>query len=189
MKLSVSVPDPLWERANEVRPGHNPSHLVQAALERMVDASSTAGLSTARPEGTETAFERARVRLAVEARAQFAHGYEAALGAAEQLPLWCIESLATYRNFDVKGWAGGFAMAQVRVDAGDAPPEEAPGKELIGALGRGLGDYLSPYFDDTFTPTVAYVRGYAQAMRDLWNDVYEGTTAVAPASDGAPMGD
>jgi post-segregation antitoxin (ccd killing protein) len=191
MKLSISVPDQLWERAKELRPELNGSHLVQTALERMVEASANAGLLTTRPERTEAAFERARTRIAAEARAQFEEGYAAGLEAAEQLPISCIESLATWRNFNVEAWAGGFALQQVRVDMGDAHPDEAPGKEIIETLGKGLGDIITPFFDDTFTPSVAYLRGYSQAMRDLWNDVYEGTTnpELVLEMDGAPMDD
>ena len=188
MKLSVSVPDPLWHRATELRPELNPSHLVQAALERLVDAAATATLPIHRPTASAKAFIEARDRLLSQARSEFEEGYSAALEAVEKVPLWSLESLATRFSFDVKRWASGYASDAVNADLGNIPKEWAPDSALIGALGRGLGSVVSPFFDDSFSPSVAYVRGFSQALRDLWTDVYEGG-AMLPADDEPPMGD
>ena len=67
-KLSVSVPDELWEQAQTQRPDLNPSHLVKAALETFTRPADTAGFSLARPADAEDDFAAARAKFADIAR-------------------------------------------------------------------------------------------------------------------------
>jgi len=113
--------------------------------------------------------------LADEARSQFESGYRAALAATESLGQWSIEHLATRYQWDVESWASSYAEASVRVDMGQLSDEFRPDRKVICALGKALGSFISPYFDDSFTPDSAYLRGFSQALRDLWAAVFQGT--------------
>lgn len=183
MKLSVSVPDDLWEESRAKRPDLNPSHLVQEALEGWTRSRATPAFSQDRPDDAETAFALARERLAGQARGEFERGYRAALAAAETLDLWVIESLAK-QHFDVVPWAKGFARSAVEVDIGNTPKEWGPNPEIIGALLKALGNLISPWGDDAFGPNAPYLRGFAQAMRDLWEESVEGTASRSGADRG-----
>ncbi len=143
----------------------------------MIASSGTLGFPVTRPADADDAFEIARHRLANEARLRFESGYRAGLEASQKLPQWSIESLATTNRWDVEKWAQSFANSSVMVDLGRLPEEFRPEHEVIEALGTALGTFLSPYFEDTFTPDTAYLRGFSQSMRDLWTSVFEGIPA------------
>lgn len=147
----------------------------------MISSAGTLGFSVSRPTDAEDSFELARRHLAAEARSRFELGYRAGLDTSQKLPQWSIESLAITYRWDVQKWANSFASTNVAVDMGRLPEEFRQDRNFIQALGDALGTYLSPYFDDAFTPDTAYVRGFSQAMRDLWTSVFEGT----PAPDGS----
>ena len=184
MKLSVSVPDELWERASAQRPDLKTSVLVQEALESWTRPEGTAGYSLARPEGVEELFEAARERLAAEARAQFERGYRAALEAAPSLAIWHIESLAEKR-YDVKAWIEPIVGGRVAMAVGQIP-DPSPGEPDLAmvALIRALGSLSGPWADDMFRPGPAYLRGFAQAMRELFDEVVAGQ--IPPAATAHP---
>ena len=75
VKLSVSVPDDLWDRARAVGGDQSPSHLVQSALRRLVaDASKAPGYSTEPPADAAEALQAASAKYAAEARNAFEIG-------------------------------------------------------------------------------------------------------------------
>ena len=173
MKLSVSVPDPLWDAARESRPDLNPSRLVQEALDSWVRARSATPYPVGRPRQADAHFDAARARLVATARAEFERGYVAAVECAEILDWVYFDSLARGR-FEVRSWAAGIASAAVQVDLGALPKEWGPAPATVRVLVQALGNIVSPFGDDMFTPSLPYVRGFAQAMRDLWTDAVEG---------------
>lgn len=176
MKLSVSVPDDLWESTRIQRPDLNPSHLVQEALEAWTRSHTEPAFSQDRPADAADAFSKVRDRLARQAREDFEVGYRGALQAAEVLEFWVIESLAD-RHFDVAAWADGFAWSAVAAAMGNIPREWAPDGEIIHILVKTLGSLVSPYGDDAFKPSAPYLQGFARAMRDLWQEAFEGTAS------------
>lgn len=191
MKLSVSIPDDLWDRAREIRPDLNPSHLVQEALASWAEPRRTPGFSIEPPEGTETAFLQVRQRLASQAREEFVAGYRAALTAAQELPWWWLQSLAS-ESFDIQAWAQHQGTAALNASLGTIPKDWGPEPNAFAALIRGLGSLVgSPFGDDHFAPSLPYIRGFAHAMRRLWDEVVEGHTGdvnnrSAAQQDNAP---
>ena len=173
MKLSVSVPEPLWDSARESRPDLNPSRLVQEALDSWVRTRSATPYPVGRPPEADARFDAARARLTATARAEFERGYVAAVKCAETLDWDHFQSLARGR-FEVRTWAANIASAAVQADLGAIPREWAPAPATVSLLLEALGSIVAPFGDDMFTPSVPYVRGFAQAVRDLWTDAVEG---------------
>lgn len=180
MKLSVSVPDDLWNEARQSRPDLNPSHLVQDALIAWTRQRATDAFPQDRPPDADAAFSTARARLAASGREDFERGYRAAILAVESFSLVWFESLARAR-FDVVAWADGIADTERRAAAGQIPSDWAPDQQFSRALADALGSLFNPFGFDTFMPGVAYLRGFTKAMRDLWEGAIEGVAlAEAP---------
>ena len=186
MKMSVSIPDELWEDARSKRPDLNQSRLVQEALEAFRASRTSPGFSTERPADARPAFEKARDLLVADARKQFEDGYRAALEAAPDLEWWCLEKLAK-GHFDVRRWTEDLGQLRETAELGAIPWVWAPSDKVFGALIRSLGALPEPDVSELFMPQWPYLRGYAVAMRDLWTEVVEGLPsggeADHPASD------
>jgi hypothetical protein len=177
-KLSVSVPDELWDRAQTQRPDLNPSHLVQTALEAFTRPADTAGFSLARPEDTEEGFAAAKTQLASMARAEFESGYRAAVRTMPALSWWDIQGLAE-GNFDVAAWAKGYGDSEVAAQIGNIPKDWAPDPAVVKAIFQGLGGWIMPYGAEEPRPTIPFLRGFARAFRELWTQVNEGNEREA----------
>lgn len=213
MKLSVSVPDDLWEEARSVAAGpESSSAVVQEALRRWVtQARSGPGYATNPPEDVLGDMQEARERLSREARAEFGHGYAQGVQCARRLPWRAIENLADQHSFRVREWARAWAKAAVELDMAtpsqslsnaeqaeiinawlrsprrrpfdwtdvdaavqEADPEPGP-YVVVRALIPALGGLVPPYGDELeFRPSTTYLRGFTQAMRDVWSSVAEG---------------
>ncbi len=175
MKLSVSIPDDLWDEAKALGTDLNPSHLVQEALRRWVeDASRKPSFSVDRPGDIEADFETARMRFAEEARTEFERAYRTAVQVAVKLPWREIEYLAEHYKFNVERWAKANRESALMADLGQIPEDWAPQTEVINALIEGLGGLAHPTGDEMWHPSPTYLKGFAQAMRDLWTSVTEG---------------
>jgi hypothetical protein len=185
MKLSVSVPDDLWSEARHIRPDLNPSHLVQQALEAWTSGRAAPPFLGSRPPDADAAFASARDRFAAGARSEFERGYRAALVAAEALEFGYLQSLASDR-FDVVAWARGIGQTRVQADLGNIPKDWAPGPATINAIVDALGSLVPPFGDDAFEPSTPYLRGFAQAMRDLWEAAVEGAPLPKDGGDVGP---
>jgi hypothetical protein len=182
MKLSVSVPDDLWSAAREIRPDLNPSHLVQQALEAWTSMRAAPAFSRDRPPDADAAFVSVRDSVAAIARTEFERGYRAALSAAHVLEFGHLQSLSRGR-FDLATWARGIADAAVEADLGHIPKHWGPKPATIGALVETLGNLVPPFGDNEFGPSAPYLRGFAQAMRDLWEAAVEGAPSASEGSD------
>jgi len=95
-------------------------------------------------------------------REEFERGYSAALEVAERLE-WETIALLVEIRFDVKSWADGFARSAQKSEIESDNP-------LVVALVQALGSLISKYGRGAFTPTPIYLRGFVQAMRDLWDE-------------------
>ena len=209
MKLSVSVPDDLWEEARSIAAdSESSSSVIQEALRRWVrQTRSGPGYATSPPEDVVGELQEARERLAREARAEFGHGYAQGVQCARRLPWWAIEDLADHHRFRTREWARAWANAAVELDMAKPSPSrsKAEKSELIDARLRrpfdwtgvdaamqetatvprpyvavralipALGVLVPPYGDGLeFWPSTTYLRGFTQAMRDIWSSVAEG---------------
>jgi hypothetical protein len=189
MKLSVSVPDELWERAQMSRPDLNNSRLVQEALDQLTRPASSAGFSLDRPATAEEGFAKAKEQFATLARAEFERGYQAAVDLAPSLGWWNLQRLAE-SHFYVKGWVSSYMESYIAGEIGNIPKQWAPDGELIPALLKAFGNLVAPFGDDTWGPSIPYLRGAAQALRELWTAVNAGDTTPSESDDqdveGAP---
>jgi hypothetical protein len=213
MKLSVSVPDELWEEARSIATdSESSSAVIQEGLRRWVTQTrSGPGYATSAPEDVLGDLQEARERLAREARTEFAHGYGQAVQCARRLPWWAIENLADHHGFRVREWARAWANAAVELDmARPSPPLSKTDKAeiidawlrsprrrafdwtgvdadaqatsalpgpyvVVRALIPALGELVPPYGDELeYCPSTTYLRGFTQAMRDIWSSVAEG---------------
>jgi post-segregation antitoxin (ccd killing protein) len=161
MKLSVSVPDDLWETARARRPDLNPSHLIQEALESWQRQSPGTTSAVERPAAVEAQFIRARDRLAGQMREESDNGYRAALQLAE-VTQWRVIAFLAEDRFDVKTWAKTFVKVAEKANAKADDP-------LVLAMVRAVGNLVPGYGVDTFTPTPIYLQGFVSAMRELWD--------------------
>lgn len=113
MKLSFSVPDPLWLRARDAYPICSDSRLVQAAIECLIADSRSNYLEGPPPESAGR-LGCLRVRLSSEARAAFEAGYDAGLDLADVLDSWVLDRLATaqWRLDDLMGSQSALGLAE-----------------------------------------------------------------------------
>jgi hypothetical protein len=181
MKVSVSVPDGLWDRARSQRPDLNNSHLVQEALETFTKPADTAGFSLAMPDDVAGAFQAARDQLASLARTQFEEGYRAAVELTPKLGWWYVQRLVE-AHYDVKAWCSSVASSNVEEKLGHIPKGWGTDDEVIAGLLKALGNLVEPWGDDSFGPSIPYLRGFAQAFRELWEQVNVGESAGVEAT-------
>lgn len=177
-KLSVYVPDSLFEQARSLDTQANTSRLVQRALQRLVAEGEERPLyAGARPARADKQLAHLREKLATEARADYERGYSDALTAAESLPWWALEGLAD-NNFDLPRWCDGwFNAEQHRIDAavsGRQLVEGDKGPAWVTEIGHYLGRLINPI--DDWTPGRSYLRGFSDALRDAWDSVEHGRT-------------
>src|SRR5689334_5689709 len=147
-KLSIYVPEDLWDRVREQHPDANVSQVVQRGLGSLLaDVPAPAGSAyLKRPRGVEDRIEAAKARLAADARREYQQGYAAGLDVGDEVSLHQLNELAAL-NFDVARWLGGYGdavrwnineLAQwppdvlpetaMAVLSGAAPPSAIPGE-------------------------------------------------------------
>jgi hypothetical protein len=193
-KLSVSVADDLWEQAQAQAPAEtaaSPSALVQAALRAFVGTNppETARLRVTRPDGHKQTFERARIKLAQQAREEAERGYVAGLAIAEHLEWNDLERLAERFRFDIEAWARSYRDAAERADMRAAgyeaghPDEVAPREQLMQHLIVNLGNFASPHDAESWTPSPTYLRSVRQALGEMYLET------MAAADSGGDTGD
>lgn len=177
MKLSVSVPDELWEAAKAQRPDLNPSHLIQEVLEDWQRRGNGLTSRPSRPPETDDQFNRVRNGLAVEVRAEFVRGYRAALVLVESTNWMVLSALAEVR-FDVSAWAEMFASLATEAE-GDLTSGFL---HVVTAMTAAVGSLVPKYGEGAFRPTTTYHRGFVAAMRDLWNGASNDIDVAGPIS-------
>jgi hypothetical protein len=184
VKLSVSVPDPLWEEARQQRPDLNPSRLVQVALDSWVQPRSAPAFSLEPPADAGPAFAAAREHMAAEVRREFEEGYRAALAAANSIRLLTFQELADDYRFDVAAWARD--RARRAMEGVWMGPETwwAWDVEEGSAVAKALGSVIPhPALDTESGRTAPFVRGFAEALRNLWETVIQGPPADSRHAD------
>lgn len=164
-KLSVYVPDELWEKACQVDPLANRSQLIQRALEGLLQGRTSE--PSPLPQGAAEKISALREVFAAQAREEYETGYAGALEAAEAIPWHALERFANER-FDTRRWIG---RVRESVQTGIAYGEgEVP---WVYAIAKSLGDLADPigYDQFSFTPTRARIRGFGDALRAVWESV------------------
>lgn len=184
MKLSVSVPDDLWELAQSSAPEESsPSALVQEALRHWTTGNSVLpGVAAQRPAEYDKAFEQLQARMAAEAQAEAQRGYVAALSVAERLEWRQLDDLAERYKFDVAKWANAWRKAAEEADYAKAGLSTGWGErewseantQLLQSLMTALGNLASPHDMKEWVPSPTYIRGFRQALLELWRRITAG---------------
>jgi post-segregation antitoxin (ccd killing protein) len=158
-KLSISVPDQLWERARAVDADKNPSQLVQDALARFVADRQTdfAAAPAAESEGIAAIAQQKRA----EAEELYLVGYRAGADLAKKWP------------WEVLDWA-----SQLDFDLGRLQAEDEDSGDLVYPDGRVEDDILDA---DGWRRGRLFELGRQHALRDVWKAVTE--RSPEPRSD------
>jgi hypothetical protein len=193
-RLSVYIPDELLERARARDESANVSQLVQSGLRLLVGSERVAPVYEDVPEGSAVKLLELREHFLPLARVDYRAGYEIAQDAASCMPLQALDALAR-SGFDVERWIvpyrRGYGQELVdrtisrRSETDAKAPESGPSAEdgiasadywrWLVRSAAALGDLADPIgFDEfSFTPSHARVRGYADALREVWSELEE----------------
>jgi hypothetical protein len=171
-KLSVYVPDELWERVKETASGEKPknSQLVQMALEQMVNDREAERASYF----LNALLDQDRLSAVVEklragARAEFEEGYEGGLHLAEAL------DFADLRAIVNAGGLGGDGIEYLYEFSDDDAP---------GAWGRRYGAVFGYAGDEDWdTPGEAWRAGAEKAIADVWQALRASSWGTEPAGE------
>jgi hypothetical protein len=163
MKLSVSVPDELWEEARRRVDHDSPSAVVQSALSRLV-ATKAATDYQVRPASDEisAALDAARTRVVADAQEMFQTGYRHGLELAAKLGFRELEWIVR---------TGGLKAAKIASAAGPNPVYEPPIR--AGLLTKYYGSYADPLDGIDWTPARPTIEGIDAALHDVWQQVTE----------------
>jgi hypothetical protein len=170
-KLSVYIPDDLWEMAKRVSPEEGPSLLIQRGLRGLVESrSAVPAYAAERPAGAPEDLAAARTRLMKQARAQYEAGFQAgkrALNDTEAISGEALEALA-HRDFNLEQWLAPSRRLFAEMAADGKEPFKGFDWLLILSKPEYLGDFASPIRPANFEPNRPYLRGFADAMREMW---------------------
>ncbi|MBP1704794.1 MAG: hypothetical protein H6Q36_533 [Chloroflexi bacterium] len=103
-KLSLYVPDDLWNRARAVDPGLNQSQVAQRALQHWIETRPGPGSQAFEPPADSVPVPDSLVqRFAGEAREQYQAAYRTAFQLAERISWRSLDELAS-RGWDWATW-------------------------------------------------------------------------------------
>jgi hypothetical protein len=181
MKLSVSVPDELWDSVRKVINADSPSAVVQEALRRAAASPGAAPTYAEAPVDDELTKSMAAVRerMLVEARQLYQDGYRQGVELAGRL---------SWRELDWFAPQGLVAtaklIAQQHIEiAMDRAPEGA--KPLIDR--HLLIKYAGGYADQTgsvgWRPDRLTIEGLDRALRDMWEQLRSPHRSSSAATD------
>ena len=182
MKLSVYIPDDLYEEAKKVDPDLKPSAIIQDVLRSRVGERRFRPYRQLTPE-LESELESTRARVLDRVAEAYRVGYEVGLAFAPNLPWRAFENFAA-TNWDVRGWREAFDVEEYDyLDASDE--EKAHGLVVLdyeASLGAAIEE-AGGYFpvDDRMVPVGIASEGFVDAIRDVW------TGASGRAKDAASV--
>ncbi len=200
MKQTVYIPDDLLEQAQALWPSVNVSKLIQRGLAQLVDDFQGPIYADAGIDDVAGELERLRAHFANEAKDEYQRGYRKALRAADSLSLRLLEELAE-NHHDLKRVLRPYVNGALQDAMNSEPISSAQVTELLenrvkivplqskdrasrtaspwswlNRLAEDLGSMADPIgFDEfSFNPTRAFLRGYGDALHDVWSSVEEG---------------
>jgi hypothetical protein len=200
MKQTVYIPDDLLEQAQALLPSVNVSKLIQRGLAQLVDDFQGPIYADAGIDDVAGELERLRAHFANEAKDEYQRGYRKALRAADSLSLRLLEELAENHhdlkralrpyvngalqdamNFEPISSAQVTELLENRVkivplQSKDGASPTASPWSWLSRLAEDLGSMADPVGVDefSFNPTRAFLRGYGDALHDVWSSVEEG---------------
>jgi hypothetical protein len=180
-KISISVPEALLVRAQAEHPNMSTSGVITLALEAKLRDHHAVAYSFERPAEAAERFAEVKAELAEKARAEFESGYLHGIEAASEISWYHVEDL-DYHDYDVTRWVQ--PILNGAMDADLDPDSSAQPSAAFGSLVEHLGSLMSPYGENMFWPSKPYLRGFAQAIRDLYVEVSEGILTEPPMVPG-----
>jgi len=151
-KLSLYIPDDLWNRARAVDPALNQSQVAQRALRHWIDAQEARPPAAFEPPPDAAPPSEGLVRrFANEARDQYQAAYRAAMELAERLSWRSLDDLAS-RGWDWAAWL------------------RHGGRDVAGTLPAWLSD-REPVAKRRNTTSI---QGLVDGLRDIWESVQVG---------------
>lgn len=161
MKMTVYVPDDLWDEVRRASPAVKASELVQAGLRKLIEGRVAPDFARERPEADPKELQQIRKRLLAEARESYEFGYREGMKRAKYLEWWLIERLASFK-WDLARWS------RIQVDQDDIA---VPIDVLYG-------------FEELALEDTSVGLGFADALRDVWDAVLQSS-----GEDAKPQGD
>lgn len=181
-KISVYVPDELLERAKAYNETPNMSQLVQNGLSLLVGSQDRPPSYQDVPIESATRHLELHEHFLAQAREEYRSGYSVAQDAAALMPLHVLDALVR-SGFDVEKWVtpyrrGAEHEITQQVFDKDRDPSKEPvkldaGWSWLWKSAEALGSLASPidYDEFSFHPTVARKRGFADALKEIWNEL------------------
>jgi hypothetical protein len=179
MKLSVSVPDELWDAARAVVEDDSPSAVVQTALGQLISRGVGGKAYAQRPKlqgELADAFMTTQSRLLADASARYQAGYRQGVELAGELDWDLLDEIAHKGVIAVSKSA--VSSHHVFVSHRDDFPPDAKPSMVLGLLQKYVGGYADYEGRVPWRPSEITIEGMDRALRDLWEQVQ----APAPLS-------
>ena len=182
MKLSVSVPDELWEKARRRAGDDSPSAIIQSALSRLVSPSDAP--YARRPPNAKELLTEAAKRLGAGASKEYERGYRDGLAALDE-EFWLPLNDLAKDGFDLQAWAKEVKAGNKYYLFGAKDDPEPPWFDITAEL---LGELIDDHGGQD-APNMAYIHGLQAAWRDAWEAQHNAwETAQRPEASDAPGG-
>lgn len=185
MKLSVSVPDDLWESARSVIEGDSPSGVVQEALRRVTVAHG-AEVGYAQPPAMDdelaASLAATRQRLLEEARGLYQAGYHRGIELAGRLD-WTQLRLIVGRGIVPASEYLKDQKHRLQTGEWELPPDSKQMIDPDDVLAEYTGGHASNHMD--WKPPSETVEGMDRALRDVWEQVRSPTRAATSPPAGS----
>lgn len=155
-KLSLYVPDDLWNQARAVDPSLNQSQVAQRALQHWIETRPSVGPQAFEPPADSMPVPESLVqRFASEASEQYQAAYRAAFQLAERISWGSLDELAS-RGWDWAAWL------------------RHGGREILPALPAWLREGDSEVSSTRRRYTTS-TQGVIDGLRDIWESVQTGS--------------
>lgn len=172
-KMSIYVPDELWQHVQAHAPGVKPSTVIQEALQRYVARSSAPTPFGGEPlKISPEEVVKIRQRLADTWRTKYRAGFDAAVLLASCMPWEAFEQLQAL-NWDIALWINESKKRRVVTRS---PFAEMSVQPVF--AGESIVTYspAEPFFDDiekAVTSDYTHIKAYRDGFRDGFQQVWE----------------
>ncbi len=169
MKLSVSIPDDLWEAARKRAGDKNSSQIIQEALRRLLEERNVIRSNLAGQEKlvSDERFAEALDAVRAAYQAEYRRGYEAGIECVRRFGFQALQE-ARQCDFDL-----------------DAATEWLGMPEMLIVPTAGADRSWFDDFEAVVTRNEVFGEGAARAFEDLWNALRAEDEPVSDASDPA----
>ena len=181
-KMSIYIPDDLWEQVRESAPDGNASQLVQRALKSLVVRQPRTAYSQDPPAPAAASAKAITERLIEEAREEWARGYSAAIEWSTKHGTWDRLQLFAREGFNLDKWIS-FITSIWKADGRQMQSPEEMSEDAV-ALANALGSKAEPWGILEWDSSATFCEGFAKALSDLWRSVENGDPIFVSATRG-----